>query len=85
MSFPTEFPTPDFSSKVRITTLGTIQGQPLFTDFTLEQLKTLRLKQRVASRDQIYNGLFNITTIEEALEALKARNAEYNKSMFQGC
>ncbi|KAF2312865.1 hypothetical protein GH714_040919 [Hevea brasiliensis] len=34
-------------------------------DFTLEELKTLRVKQRYAFRDQQYNGKFSIITFEE--------------------
>ncbi|EFJ09234.1 hypothetical protein SELMODRAFT_130410 [Selaginella moellendorffii] len=42
-------------------------------DFTLQEIKTLRLRQRYDFRDQSYNGLFEIPTFEEyiavALEA----------------
>lgn len=34
-------------------------------DFTLEELKTLRVKQRYKFRDQQYNGKFTIITFEE--------------------
>ncbi|OVA14608.1 Glycerophosphoryl diester phosphodiesterase [Macleaya cordata] len=34
-------------------------------DFTLEELKTLRVKQRYKFRDQQYNGKFSIITFEE--------------------
>lgn len=34
-------------------------------DFTLEELKTLRVKQRFPFRDQQYNGQFSIITFEE--------------------
>ncbi|KAI8543078.1 hypothetical protein RHMOL_Rhmol08G0190100 [Rhododendron molle] len=34
-------------------------------DFTLEELKTLRVKQRYPFRDQQYNGKFQIITFEE--------------------
>jgi len=34
-------------------------------DFTLEELKTLRVKQRYSFRDQQYNGMFSIITFEE--------------------
>jgi glycerophosphoryl diester phosphodiesterase len=50
-------------------------------DFTLAEIKTLRLKQRVAIRDQIYNGLFQVPTIEDALSALAIRNAALNLSV----
>jgi glycerophosphoryl diester phosphodiesterase len=53
----------------------------LVNNFTLAEIKVLRLKQRVATRDQIYNGLFNVTTLQEAIEALQSRNALYNTSV----
>ncbi|KAM0873619.1 hypothetical protein ACQ4PT_037958 [Festuca glaucescens] len=34
-------------------------------DFTLEELKTLKVKQRYAFRDQQYNGKYSIITFEE--------------------
>lgn len=34
-------------------------------DFTLEELKSLRVKQRYSFRDQQYNGKFSIVTFEE--------------------
>ncbi|PON69689.1 Glycerophosphoryl diester phosphodiesterase [Trema orientale] len=34
-------------------------------DFTLEELKSLRVKQRYPFRDQQYNGKFSIITFEE--------------------
>ncbi|CAA3026447.1 glycerophosphodiester phosphodiesterase GDPD6 [Olea europaea subsp. europaea] len=34
-------------------------------DFTLEELKSLRLKQRYPFRDQQYNGMYSIITFEE--------------------
>ncbi|KAE9609653.1 hypothetical protein Lal_00006823 [Lupinus albus] len=42
-------------------------------DFTLEELKSLRVKQRYNFRDQQYNGKFQIITFEEFISiALKA-------------
>lgn len=37
-------------------------------DFTLEELKTLRAKQRYSFRDQQYNGKFPIITFEECIQ-----------------
>ncbi|KAL7597810.1 glycerophosphodiester phosphodiesterase GDPD6 [Lactuca sativa] len=37
-------------------------------DFTLEELKTLRAKQRFSFRDQQYNGKFPIITFEEYIQ-----------------
>lgn len=37
-------------------------------DFTLEELKSLRVKQRVKNRDQQYNGRFQIPTLEEVIQ-----------------
>lgn len=49
-----------------------VQGENVtgfFTvDFTLEELKSLRVKQRYSFRDQQYNGKYSIMTFEEFIE-----------------
>ncbi|KAF9624560.1 hypothetical protein IFM89_011734, partial [Coptis chinensis] len=46
-----------------------VQGKNLtgwfIVDFTLEELKSLRVKQRYQFRDQRYNGMYSIITFEE--------------------
>jgi glycerophosphoryl diester phosphodiesterase len=40
-------------------------------DFTLKEIKTLRAKERLATRDQSYNGKFEIPTLSEVLDLAK--------------
>jgi glycerophosphoryl diester phosphodiesterase len=43
-------------------------------DFTLKEIKTLRAKERLASRDQSYNGQFPVPTFAEVLELVKSQS-----------
>lgn len=45
-------------------------------DFTLAQIKTLRARQRIASRDQTWNDRFAIPTFDEVLALAIARGRE---------
>ncbi|GAB7080486.1 glycerophosphodiester phosphodiesterase [Megalodesulfovibrio paquesii] len=45
-------------------------------DFTLEELKTLRCKERLDFRDQSYNGKFDIPTLEEVIELVRRKEKE---------
>lgn len=40
-------------------------------DFTLKEIKTLRAKERLATRDHSYDGKFEIPTLKEVLELAK--------------
>lgn len=46
------------------------------SDFTLEELRTLRAVQPQPDRDQSFNGLYNIPTFEEILTLVDAAEAE---------
>jgi glycerophosphoryl diester phosphodiesterase len=43
-------------------------------DFTLAEIKTLRAIQSTASRDQSYNGLYEIPTLDEIISLAKAKS-----------
>ncbi|CAN5184823.1 hypothetical protein BH11PSE10_BH11PSE10_11790 [soil metagenome] len=45
-------------------------------DFTLAEIKTLRAKQSNAGRDQSYNGLYQIPTLDEIISLAKAKSVE---------
>jgi glycerophosphoryl diester phosphodiesterase len=47
----------------------------------LEEIKQLRVKQRVNSRDHFYDGLFTIPTFSEVLELLQTMNRQLNLSV----
>lgn len=61
----------------------TIDGQEIagwFTeDFTLAEIRTLRAKERLASRSQAYNGRFAIPTFEEVVALAKAKSVEQER------
>ncbi|OAY47498.1 glycerophosphodiester phosphodiesterase GDPD6 isoform X1 [Manihot esculenta] len=56
----------EFTNRKRTYDVQGVNTTGFFTvDFTLEELKTLRVKQRHPFRDQQYNGKFSIITFEE--------------------
>jgi glycerophosphoryl diester phosphodiesterase len=68
---------PEFASKH--TTIHVPSGayHGWFTNnFTLAEIKTLRVKQRLRNRDLYYDGLFEVPTLNETLVFLKQKNAE---------
>lgn len=53
-------------------------------DFTLAELKTLRAKERIPEirqRNTIYNGFYEIPTLEEILDLVKRKNTELKKGI----
>ncbi len=48
-------------------------------DFTLAEIKTLRAKERLASRGQDFNGRFEIPTFSEVLDLVRRKNAEMGR------
>ncbi|CAL5441906.1 unnamed protein product [Camellia sinensis] len=56
----------EFANRKRTYNVQGVNTTGFFTvDFTLKELKSLRLKQRFPFRDQQYNGKFQIITFEE--------------------
>ncbi|QPK63262.1 glycerophosphodiester phosphodiesterase [Methylomonas sp. LL1] len=51
------------------------------SDFTLAEIKTLRAVQSRADRDQQYNGLFRIPTLEEVIALAKSKSHETGHSI----
>ncbi|MEA5628140.1 glycerophosphodiester phosphodiesterase [Nostoc sp. UHCC 0251] len=53
-------------------------------DFTLSELKTLRAKERIGklrSQNTAYDGLFEIPTLQEIIDLVKAKSAEINRAI----
>lgn len=63
----------DDSCQSRAQVITTVlQPQGIFTtDLTLAQIKTLRAKERLPSRDQDYNFLYEVPTLQEYLDVIK--------------
>lgn len=51
------------------------------TDFTLAEIKTLHAIQPLAYRDQQYNGLFQIPTLDEVIALAKTKSRETGRSI----
>jgi glycerophosphoryl diester phosphodiesterase len=51
------------------------------TDFTLAEIKTLRAVQPLARRDQQYNGLFQIPTLNEVIALAKSKSKETGRAI----
>ncbi|GBF82819.1 glycerophosphodiester phosphodiesterase [Aphanothece sacrum] len=50
-------------------------------DFTLAEIKTLRAKERLPFRDQSFNGLFEIPTLEEIINLVKQEEINTGKKI----
>jgi glycerophosphoryl diester phosphodiesterase len=63
----------------------TIDGQRIegfFTeDFTLAEIKTLRAKERLAFRNQGWNGVFEVPTFQEVIDLAKRASAETGRTV----
>jgi glycerophosphoryl diester phosphodiesterase len=66
-------------------TRKTIDGKLIegyFTeDFTLAEIKRLRAKERLAFRNQAWNGIYEIPTLQEVIELAKRRSAETGRTI----
>lgn len=66
-------------------TTKTIDGKTIegyFTeDFTLAEIKTLRAKERLAFRNQGWNGYYEIPTFEEVIDLAKRRSRETSRTI----
>lgn len=51
------------------------------SDFTLAEIKTLRTIQPRASRDQSFNGLYEIPTLQEVVNLAKAQSVQTGRSI----
>ena len=51
------------------------------SDFTLAEIKTLRTIQPRASRDQSFNGLYEIPTLQEVVNLAKAKSVQTGRSI----
>jgi glycerophosphoryl diester phosphodiesterase len=67
---------PEFAGRRRTKQIDGVEMTGWFTeDFTLAEIKTLRAKERLASRDPSYNGRFEVPTFAEVLGLARDRSA----------
>jgi glycerophosphoryl diester phosphodiesterase len=50
-------------------------------DFTLAEIKTLRARERLSSRDQSWNGRFEVPTLAEVLDLARRKSAETGRTI----
>jgi glycerophosphoryl diester phosphodiesterase len=66
---------PEFAGRKTTKRIDGREATGWFTeDFTLAEIKTLRARERLASRNQEFNGRFEIPTFAEVLDLARRRN-----------
>jgi glycerophosphoryl diester phosphodiesterase len=71
---------PEFASRKVTKKLDGVDTTDWFAgDFTLAEIKTLRAKQPMAERDQSHNGKYQIPTLQEVIDLVKAESARTNR------
>ena len=66
---------PEYNNRKRTQLVdGKILTGYFVNDFTISELKELRLNQRLPQRSQLYNGLFEIPTLDEIMNLLEIEN-----------
>lgn len=74
---------PEFQDRKKNVTLANgLKFSGWFADsFTLEEIKTLRVKQRLRTRELFYDNLFEIPTLEEAIDLVQNLGKQLNVSV----
>lgn len=68
---------PQFASRKRKVIIDGVEEEGFFaSDFTLAEIKTLRAVQPLPERDQRFNGLYQIPTLEEIIGFAKRKSRE---------
>lgn len=71
---------PEFAARKVTRKLDGVDTTDWFAgDFTLAEIKTLRAKQPMAERDQSHNGKYQIPTLQEVIDLVKAESARTNR------
>ncbi|MBC6436347.1 glycerophosphodiester phosphodiesterase [Nostoc sp. HG1] len=72
----------EFANRFTTKTIdGTAETGWFADDFTLAEIKTLRAKERLAFRDQSFNGQFEIPTLQEIIDLVKKVEATTGKKI----
>lgn len=73
---------PEFADRRTTKMIDGVAVTGWFTeDFTLAEIKTLRATERLTFRDQSYNGLFEIPTLQEIIDLAKQKSAETGRTI----
>ena len=73
---------PQFADRKRTAIIDGVEEKGFFTsDFTLAEIKTLRAVQAVPERDQRFNGLYQIPTLEEIIDFVKRKSRQQGRTV----
>jgi glycerophosphoryl diester phosphodiesterase len=73
---------PEFAARKATKTIDGREVTGWFTeDFTLAEIKTLRAKERLPFRNQLYNGQFEVPTFAEVIALAKRKSAETGRTI----
>jgi glycerophosphoryl diester phosphodiesterase len=73
---------PEFANRFTTKVIDGVTETGWFADdFTLAEIKTLRAIERLPFRDQSYNGLYEVPTLQEILDLVKEVEAETGKKI----
>jgi glycerophosphoryl diester phosphodiesterase len=73
---------PEFASRKRTQSVdGTNETGFFASDFTLAEIKTLRAIQPMGNREQAFNGMFQIPTLDEILQLVKRKSEERDRAI----
>jgi glycerophosphoryl diester phosphodiesterase len=73
---------PEFAGRRRTKRIDGVEMTGWFTeDFTLAEIKTLRARERLASRDPSFDGRFEVPTFAEVLDLARARSAQTGRTI----
>jgi glycerophosphoryl diester phosphodiesterase len=71
---------PEFAGRFRTAVIDGFPEDGWFaSDFTLAEIKTLRAVQASAERPQLFNGMFQIPTLQEVIELAKRKSKEQGR------
>ena len=71
---------PEFAARRRTVMIDGVPDTGFFaSDFTLAEIRTLRATQRLAFRDQRFNGLYAIPTLDEIIAFVKQKSREKDR------
>jgi len=72
----------EFADRRRTKSIDGVEVTGWFTeDFTLAEIKTLRAKERLPSRNQDFNGRFEVPTFTEILDLARRKSAETGRTI----
>jgi glycerophosphoryl diester phosphodiesterase len=72
----------EFANRFTTKTIdGVVETGWFADDFTLAEIKTLKAKERLAFRDQSFNGQFEIPTLQEIIDLVKRTEADTGRKI----